>query len=328
MTAALEALKRRFGAEQLLQLADSEGLRHCGPRCECPGCRNGDMRGASIGEKDGVGLWHCKRDDEHRGTAIDFLMLARDLSLPDAVAELERFAEGIGSEAPAGYRRISFAPRTYPPAVEVADVWAAAKPVGTVFDTAAEWRERGLDVAAIEDRDLARALPWGAPVPKWARTRLLIKPRPWSEWLYRLVVPMFDASGLLVSVHARAAKDADPKGVHPSGYKAGGAVMADAFARNLLLGAHMKACDVLVAEGVPDFLAWATRWSDAAENAPAVFSVLSGSWTPEIAARIPSGSRVCVATHEDRDGDKYAATIHATLADRCTLVRFRYSEAA
>src|SRR5207302_247830 len=182
-----------------------------------------------------------------------------------------------------------FAPRTYPPAGEVAQLWASARPLSEVIDVAAEWRDRGLDVATIEDRDLARALPWGMPVPRWAHTTLLIKRRPWSEWAYRLVLPMFDATGGLVSLHARAAKDADPKGVHPTGYKAGGAIMADAFARAILLGHHAEPCDVLVGEGGPDFLAWATRWGDAAENAPAIFAVLNGSWTPEIANRIPSG---------------------------------------
>jgi hypothetical protein len=54
------AVKRRFGAAELLELAIVEGLHHRGSgrnRCECPGCRNGDPRGVSIGEKNGVGLW-------------------------------------------------------------------------------------------------------------------------------------------------------------------------------------------------------------------------------------------------------------------------------
>lgn len=326
MTATLDALKRRFGAEQLLQLADSEGLGHSWTRCECPGCRNGDARGASIGEVDGVGLWHCKRDDQHRGTAIDLVMLARDLSLPDAVAALEKVAAGVDSGAATGRAdgvSVRFVPRAYPPAGEVAQLWASARPLSDVIDVAAEWRERGLDVATIEERDLARALPYAMSLPKWARAPILHTPKPWSEYAYRLIVPMFDARGLLVSIHARST-DADPKGVHPRGHKAGGLVMADATARQLLLGERTEPCDVLVAEGVPDFFAWGTRWGDAAERAPAVFSVLAGSWTAEIAARIPDGSRVCVATHEDPTGDKYAEQIRATLARGCEVLRFSY----
>jgi hypothetical protein len=157
-------LKQRFTAEKLVQLAEVEGLRHCGNRCECPGCRNGDARGASIGEKEGVGLWHCFRDDEHGGSAIDFLMAARDLALPDAIAELEKFAEGLEMDQAPGCPRVLKLPRNYPPAGEVAQLWASARPLSEVIDLAAEWqRERGLDVATIDERDLARALPGESP---------------------------------------------------------------------------------------------------------------------------------------------------------------------
>jgi hypothetical protein len=136
---------------------------------------------------------------------------------------------------------------------------------------------------------------------------------------------MFDANGRFVSLHARSV---DCKGVHPKGHKANEIIMADAAAQQILRGERRDPCDVLIAEGGPDFLAWATRWSDAAENAPAVFSVLAGSWTEAIAERVPDGSRVLVATHEDESGDEYARKVCETLAGRCELFRFRYAEAA
>jgi hypothetical protein len=76
-----------------------------------------------------------------------------------------------------------------------------------------------------------------------------------------------------------------------------------------------------VAEGEPDFLTWATRFSDADEAAPAVLGVVSGSWTTCIADRMPDGARMIVRTDHDEPGEKYAHTIQMTLRGRCTVLR-------
>ena len=93
--------------------------------------------------------------------------------------------------------------------------------------------------------------------------------------------------------------------------------MADAAAVELLRGGE-PLVDILIAEGVPDFLAWGTRWNEAA---PAVFSVIAGSWTEAIAGRVPVGARVLIATHADEAGEKYASQIARTLRGRCRLLR-------
>ncbi len=113
--------------------------------------------------------------------------------------------------------------------------------------------------------------------------------------------------------------------------------MADPLARLLLAGlpcgdgepAHeaVRRYGLVICEGVPDFLTWATRWGDAAETAPAVIGIISGSWTTEVAARVPAGTRVAVRTHGDRAGAKYAQQIAATLRDRCVLTFAAHSEA-
>ncbi|WP_434348144.1 hypothetical protein ACN6A1_10615 [Myxococcus virescens] len=72
---------------------------------------------------------------------------------------------------------------------------------------------------------------------------------------------------------------------------------------------------------MPDFLTRATDYSEAAEGAPAVLSVLSGSWTTALAARVPNGTIVGIDTHQDAAGERYARTIAATLAERCRLKR-------
>jgi len=325
MTAiGLDELKHCFGAAELLELAKNEGLHHRGSgrnRCECPGCRNGDPRGASIGEQNGVGLWCCFRDAKHRGTAIDFLMHSRGLCLAEARDELSRSA-GRWVAQPRPLRTPAPA---YPPAADVFALWNRCLPLRDDPEIAAAWSERGIDVAEVESRDLARVLPRGAAVPPWAWGL----GAPWSAGPYRLIVPLFDQAGRLVSLHARVAQG--PKGkkaLSPRGCALSGSIMADALGRRLLAG-HQDAVEavkrggVLIAEGVPDFLTWSTHWGDAAEGAPAVLSVIAGSWTPEIAARIPDGERVGVATHEDQAGEKYAHQIASTLAARCKVVRIR-----
>ena len=75
----------------------------------------------------------------------------------------------------------------------------------------------------------------------------------------------------------------------------------------------------LVVEGEPDFLTWATRFSDANETAPGVIGVGSGAWSKGLADRIPDRARVIVRTHDDRAGQKYAAEVIDTLGARCDV---------
>jgi len=330
-TDRFEHIKSRFGASELQALAAVEGLVHRGSgrnRAECPGCRNGDVRGASLGESDGVGVWRCMRDELHRGTAIDLLALARGVSPLDAVAELERLA-GIDPSAPAAPPppRRPAPPPSRPPRAEVAALWAQCRTVGLDAEIAAAWAGRGIDIDHVEDRDLARALPAGASLPRWAWGA----GQPWSAGPHRLIVPMFDCNGRLASLHARAAAAPPgmPKGLSPAGHTISGLVMADPLARLLLAGLPcgdgepsadtVRRVDLVVAEGVPDFLTWATRWGDAAESAPALLGIISGSWTEEVAARIPDGTMVVVRQHADSGGEKYTAQVIASLAARCRV---------
>lgn len=324
----LADLKRSVGLSQLLDLADREGLRHRGSgrnRSECPGCRNGDARGASIGEKDGVGVWNCHRDERHRGTAIDFLVHSRSIVVAEAIRVLE---DAAGSSAPGPVRPTHRRPPPAPPPfAEVAALWAACRPLGLDSETADAWAARGIDVGHVEDRDLARALPRGAAVPRWAT----FGGQPWSAGRHRLVVPMYDAGGRLRSLHARAVSTDKgvPKGLSPAGYAVGGLVMADPLSRLLLVGAAcgdgepaadaVRSFDLVIVEGVPDFLTWTTRWGDAAETAPAILGVISGSWSDSFAAKVPRGTCVVVRVHRDPAGAKYASLIKDSLSDRCSV---------
>lgn len=207
---------------------------------------------------------------------------------------------------------------TYPPLAEVADLWKRAQPVTGDFLSCDWLRGRGLDPWTVELFDLLRVIPEG-PLPSWAGIRVS-----WRETGHRLLVRLFDATGAVRSMRARAVmSDTTPKELAPTGFSTAGLVMADLQAAAVLRGEIPSGWRprFVVVEGVPDWATWASRYSDADEQAPGVFGLFSGSWTPEIAERIPAGSDVVVRIHEDAAGEKYEGQVIDSLIDRCKLFR-------
>jgi hypothetical protein len=180
-------------------------------------------------------------------------------------------------------------------------------------------RSRRLDAGDVELGDLARALPVDFEVPHWARFR----GQPWGALGNRAILPTYGAEGRLASLRARAVRPVTgPKAIAPAGFEVRGLVLADGLGRQVLAGEARDVHRVVIAEGEPDFLTWATCRSDADEDAPAVLGIVAGSWAAELAARIVDGAEVTIATHHDRAGDKYAAAIVESLAGRVTLRRW------
>jgi hypothetical protein len=216
--------------------------------------------------------------------------------------------------------------RTYPPLGEVADLWGACTSVFDDPEVSVWLRSRALDPGDVADRDLARVLPIGRSLPGWATYRF----RPWLAWGNRCVVPIYDADGAMRSVRVRRVRAGDsPKTLPPAGHRTGGLVLADALGRQMLAtgarptwwpdGVPLR---VLIAEGEPDYLAAAVGYSDADEGAPAILGLPgSGAWAASLAARIPDGAHVIIATDHDDAGDRYAADVAASLAGRCELCR-------
>ena len=208
-----------------------------------------------------------------------------------------------------------------PPRAEVERLWLRSLPV-TDDAEAVDWIEsRALDPITIADRDLSRVLLPDSPLPSWAR----LSGEPWTATSHRLLIPLVGATGEIESLHARALAPRDPNGrdkaASPAGAEVRGLVMADGLGRQLLTAGppewwpHDR---VLVVEGVPDFLTWATWFGDAADDSPAILGVISGSWTDAIGARLPDGAKILVRTHDDVAGAKYAARILRTVGNRCT----------
>lgn len=211
--------------------------------------------------------------------------------------------------------------RTYPSSGEVAAVWCAAMPLAEDIEARAWCEARGLAVASVDNLGLARVVAADAALPQWARFR----GQAWTSTGHRVVVPTYDELGSVRSLRAIRITGSDtPKRLPPAGHRASGLVLADAGGRQLLAGHLLELPQplcIVIAEGEPDFLTWATRFSDANEDAPVVLGVLAGAWTSEIAARIPSGSRIAVWTHHDPAGERYAAAIAEMLWARTDLWR-------
>jgi hypothetical protein len=131
----------------------------------------------------------------------------------------------------------------------------------------------------------------------------------WAETGHRLVLPLFDAGGVMRSVIARAVVPS-PRKSSTAGPRSG-LVMASSRAVAMLEHGELVGGveRVVIVEGEIDFL---TRVS--LGEPVAVFGVFAGSWTAAHAARIPAGVDVAIRTDDDPAGAKYADGIVAAFA--------------
>ncbi|MBN1335498.1 MAG: hypothetical protein JXB39_06010 [Deltaproteobacteria bacterium] len=176
---------------------------------------------------------------------------------------------------------------------------------------------RHLWAPAVADLDLARVLPnpEAHPFPHWLPTRW------WPTWA--LAVPTWTPDGRMGGFRFRRVDGGRKRKELPHLGRSGGLVLACPVALDLLRGTPDRAVwdgTVLLVEGVPDFMTWATV---PGVPRPAVFGIFQGAWTAEHAARIPDGTRVAVGTHNDPQGNHYADALAATLAPRCPCFRVR-----
>lgn len=263
-----------------------------------------------------------------------FSLAAAALGL-DVRADFARVAQelaarcGLDGSAPLPPPRRLVPPplRRPPPLAEVGAFWAQCPPVCENPALARALLElRGLDPAVIADRDLARTLPPAGWLPRWAWHN----GQSWRDSAHTLIVPLYDATGTLRSLHARSLlPGAEPKGLSPAGHTSAGLVLADSFARELLARGvppswpPSQVPTVLVCEGATDYLTDATFYGEW-EYAPATLAVISGSWSKDVAARIPDGARVIVRTHNDPAGIKYMKEVAESLCARCQVEVLRH----
>lgn len=311
----------------------------------CPACnaqrrhtKTSDRRAAAGVRNDGRG-WRCFQCDVS-GDALNLVAYAlRGTSLPNlsdvGTADVRAWCErwlGLGptsasSPSSAASRPPPFVeppkPPRYPPVSEVRALWAACKPV-TDMPEVADWLlSKRLDPQAVADGDLARALHPGVPLPRWTRFR--VEGDAVSDWCaggYVLIARLVDTAGNTRSVLARSVRPGrEPKSRAAGGFERRGLVLACPLALQVLaLGAKPawwptdRPMRVEVAEGEKKWMMRATLRQD--ELAPACLGIESGSWTAELAARIPDKSSVFIATDPNEAGAKYATAIVRSLAPR------------
>jgi hypothetical protein len=205
-------------------------------------------------------------------------------------------------------------PKEWPPQAEVDALWeSCALTIGD--DAVSEYlRSRSFDPEIIDSRELARALPKRGALPRWA----VCVGGDWRRTGYKLIIPMYDATGTMRAVRACAVVAVDgPKRRPPYDHKAGELVMADHFGRAMLRG-EIKPYRVTIVEGEPDFLSRASIMND---PHGATIGIVNGSWTKTFAERVPMGARVFLRTDVDDAGDRYAREIESTLRRRAFLWR-------
>lgn len=213
-----------------------------------------------------------------------------------------------------------------PPQHDVAALWAASLPVSEDTDSAAWFdyrfgRAAAWSIQQAELWGLARVLPAGLRLPRWARSQ----GGPWTHTGHRIIFRLWDHTGRVVSLRARSVEaTVAPKSLAPAGFSVKSMVLADPLAQQLLSGVYptwWQPRQVIVAEGEPDWLLWALRQRESDEQGPAVLGVESGAWSSQIAARIPTGASVVIRTHHDEPGKRYAQQIAASLQGRCRIFR-------
>ncbi len=319
----------------------------------CPACGRKIRNASTAGERRGaIGLpsadrWHCF-PCELGGDAIDLVAASvggarfRDLGEARRREVREWFESTFGSSPSSLTPRAvpnratpAPAPKSCPDPEALVIFVDRLVPVTEDAEVSTYLRSRRIDPGKVTGADLARALPVARSTARWARGPSGL----WTITGHRLIVPLRNARGICRSVLSRriTSEGEGPKSLAPAGYSRTGLVMACGFARQLLetgvrpdwWPADGPPLRVVVVEGETDFLVAACEASDANEYAPAVFGITSGSWTTEIASRIPDGSHVVVATDNDKAGEKYARTIVDSFEGRAVeLLRWRPRTAA
>lgn len=248
------------------------------------------------------------------GDVLHLIAAVRGLDLrrgfPEVIEEAVRLA-GLPELLEEPRAKTVDAKRTYPMPSEIASVWQRAVPVTEHAGATAWLASRGLDAERLAAADVARAIPDGLSLPWWASWR----GKSWTELRHQLLIPVFDHMGEMRSLRAGElrAVEGKPKRLPPGGHLSKGLVLANKCAQALFgHGAHY---DLLIVEGEPDFLTWAT------ESDLAVVGVGSGWWSRAHAKRVPAGTKAVLRTHQDEAGDRYANEIGFTLARRATLRR-------
>ena len=208
-----------------------------------------------------------------------------------------------------------YAPPTANELAAPTDIWERATRVSPRL---VAWCEgRGIDGDLVAQLDLARiAHPSHLPID-WEDNR-------------RVLLPVYDAGGVLVSLKGRCTDGGTgtrgKKELSLTGHGVTSRAFACPLARLMLAGDvevldYVRTVGVLVVEGGPDYLTAATVWGDATDS-PAVLGVWNGSvgaYDATLLERIPDGTPVTLVPHRDGAGREYMKKVTRHIRSRCPL---------
>jgi len=314
--------------------------------CPCPACgaerrhtKSRDRRGAVGLPKSKPTVWKCWQC-EAGGDAIDFVACrlhgARFRDLADHQKAEVRDWFGVDpfalskpiqrrQERPA-HVAWENAECIYPPIRELEALWDMCEPINRDAQAQAYLAHRGIAPDLLAEHDCVRALPERVVCPEWA----CVGDRAWTATHHRLLVPLYDWQGTMRSVIARSVELRPAlKSAGAKGYQRRGLVMAGTYGLQMLTIGNRESLHRLenfrlaVYEGEINFLRGVSKGADReiSENfQPAAFvgvlGIFSGSFTRDIASRVPSRSTVHMRTDDDDQGHKYAEAIRGLLGER------------
>ncbi len=142
-----------------------------------------------------------------------------------------------------------------------------------------------------------------------------------QDWLrtgHRIVVPLFDHKGAIVSLQARTIHpNCEPKVLTPTGGRIKGTLFASEMGQQLLAGLWQGPTVCILGEGLTDFLAMAPRAPVPVLNVPGATVAASsvGPWVREM--------RVILTLHDDTAGDTAADQVEQAALDAgaCSIER-------
>lgn len=216
---------------------------------------------------------------------------------------------------------------SYPPRHEVEAFWDTCVSVDRDDDALAYLAHRGLlPIEPLLEHEAVRVLPTGAACPDWAR----LGERTWADTGHRLIVPLYDWRGDLRSFIARSVELSPAiKSAGLTGYNRRGLIMAGTYGRQMLAsgaGGYMHRDDrfrLSIFEGEINWLRGMARGTDTVVEErflPVAFrgalGIFSGSFTEDVASRVPDRTNVVIATDDDKQGHEYGAQIQRQLGDR------------
>lgn len=281
------------------------GRRSIGCPCGCERRGEADKRLPAT-HRDGRWLcWACRAS----GDVVDLVAYSVAKDRYHGQAGVREWFQGQGQVF--AERAQVVEPVVYAPRDEVCAVLSSRARNRQVDD----WLTRRLGVErANVVRPLVRSLAPDVSL-HWARCGGVS----WRDGGFWALFPHYDHAGVVRGVRARQVLGLDgAKAVSPAGYSCSGLVLACPLAADMMrTGAWRHGVSrLVVVEGEPDFLAWASLQQHA------VIGIGSGWWTPELARRIPLGTEVLIATQPDVAGTLYAGIVQRDLAGRCHVTRW------